>query len=92
MYKNEEVKPYFGTGIKESELEYIGHGKINRVITYAIQKKGEDIYLLIDLSRDVNGYIVPRFYIKYCTYDEYLDIPKEKIAIHAYNFFMSIYR
>lgn len=39
MYKDEEVKPYFGTGIKESELEYIGHGKINRVITYAIQKK-----------------------------------------------------
>ena len=89
MYYKERAQRYSGPGIKEEELEFIGRGELCRFVTYAVQRKGDDIYLLIDLGRDKEGNIVPRFIEKYCTYSLYKELPKEELAESAYNSLMT---
>ena len=89
MYYRERAVKYRGPGIKENELEYIGRGELSRFVTYAVQRKGDDIYLLIDLGRDKEGNIVPSFIEKYCTYPLYEELSKDALAESAYNSLMT---
>ena len=80
---------YSGPGIDESELEYIGHGPLNRNITFAVQKKDGRVYLLVDLGRE-NGKIVPKLVTDITSYGGSLS--EESLASSAYNIAMTMYR
>ena len=83
------TKEYRGPGIDEKDLEYIGHGPINRNVTFAIQRK--DAYLLTDLGRDKEGRIVPKTATQIPN-DKLLSLSKEDLAFCAYNISMTMRR
>ena len=85
------TKEYRGPGIDEKDLEYIGHGPINRNVTFAVQRKGKDAYLLTDLGRDKEGRIVPKT-VTQIPNDKLLSLSKEDLALCAYNISMSMRR
>ncbi len=85
------TRVYSGPGIDEKDLEYIGHGPLNRNVTFAVQIKGEDAYLLTDLGRDKEGKIVPRS-ITPIPHDKYKALSKEDLAFCAYNISMTMRR
>ncbi len=84
---------YQGPSISVGEIEHfdrIPYGTSS--IGYAIQKKGDDAYLLVDVGETSSGQYWPAISVRFCPYEDYLKLPEEVIHRCVYGRYNAAYR